>query len=402
MLDFAAAQELLISHANLPDQSEEIALAQLNGRILAHNIVASLDNPPANNSAMDGYAININDLNSNQELVLQDHVYAGQTPDPLKPNHAMRIFTGGLIPAGANCVVIQENCLVTDKQLHINGSPKINDYIRHQGEDMAKGSIILNQGTRIHSGHIGVLAAQGYAKAKVFKKLTVGILSTGDELCEPGKPLPDAAIYNSNSAMLASLCSNLGITDLIIKHAPDDLPKITDTIAELGQQCDLVLTVGGISVGAKDFIKPAIENLGGQLDLWRVQMKPGKPVALAHINKKLLLALPGNPVSAFAVFALLASPLIRKLQGEAQFYRPVRRGLIKLDQPINNGSRTDFIRVQAQQGETGLPQLVPYHLQSSGAASSLAWADGLAMIPAGATVPSGSELNWYSIRDWLF
>lgn len=401
MLDFFAAQELILKQGLAPSQTETLALNQLGGKILATDIFAQLNNPPADNSAMDGYAINSND-NSSQGLKIQDQIFAGQSPVALKPGHAMRIFTGGLIPAGANCVVIQEQCTVNNDILTISGSFTAGDYIRKCGEDIRTGSIILKQGCRLKPGHIAVLAAQGHSHASVYKGLTIGILSTGDELIEPGQPLPAAAIYNSNNAMLANMCQQLGINQLIIKHAKDDLATITDTIASLSQSCDLILTVGGVSVGDKDYIRPAISNLGGSLDLWRVKMKPGKPVALAQVNGCMLLGLPGNPVSAFVVFTLLASPLIRKMQGHKDLLPPVRKATIKLQQPIKNGIRTDFIRIKANYTTTGLPEVTPYHLQSSGAISSLAWADGLALIPAETTINNAAVVNWYAFSDWLY
>lgn len=401
MLDFDSAQKLIAEYTSATKGTEQINLYELNQRVLAQDIFAAIDVPPANNSAMDGYAINSTDVKNGAALPLQNFIYAGQEPEPLKSGHAMRIFTGGLLPEGADTVVMQENCDLKDNHVIINNEIKQGDFVRYRGEDMAQGSCILKSGTRLHSGHIGMLAAQGYTQTSVYKSPNIGILTTGDEIIQPGEKLPPATIYDSNTALIYSLCKNLGIQSIQIKHANDDLNAISKAINDLSQNCDLILTIGGVSVGDKDFVKPAISQLGGNLELWRVQMKPGKPMALATLDKTILIGLPGNPVSAFVVFVLLASPLIRKTQGETSIFRPTKRAKIQLDKPIHNGSRTDFIRVKASYNNSGIPTIRPYHLQSSGAISSLGWADGLARLPINSTINDGDELDWYNFADHL-
>lgn len=407
MLDFEAAQKLIVEQNLTKPACEYIDLFNLNKRVLAEDIFGLIDVPPADNSSMDGYAISSTDIElaQNNGLPIQDAVFAGQAPMPLKDHHAMRIFTGGLLPNGADTIVIQENCTLIDngqKRIVIDTPAKSGDFVRYRGEDMAKNKLLIKSGTRLHAGHIGVLAAQGMTKAKVFKTPIIGILTTGDELIQPGNQLPPAAIYDSNTAMLFSLCQNLGISDIKIRHVKDDLDEITNVIAELNQSCDVVLTVGGVSVGDKDYIKPALAKLGAELDLWRVNMKPGKPVALAKLDSSILIGLPGNPVSTFVVFTLLASPLIRKLQGCTQVFKPIKQARIKLKHAIKNGSRTDFIRVKIINATLDADiHVEPYHLQSSAAISSVAWADGLARIPVNCTVQSGDFVELYEFTDHL-
>lgn len=402
MLDFDAAQKLISEYASATNKTEKVDLADLNLRVLATDIIAPLDIPPADNSAMDGYAVKYTDIpNIGTKLSVQSPVYAGQIPEPLKPGHAMRIFTGGLLPTGADTIVMQENCHVHDGLVSINCQPNQGDFVRYRGEDMAAGTYILKAGTRLHAGHIGMLAAQGFTKTTVFTAPRIGILTTGDEIIQPGAKLPTASIYDSNSTLLKSLCKNLGIQNIVTQHANDDLDTISQAINDLCTSCDVILTVGGVSVGDKDFIKPAISQLGGNLELWRVLMKPGKPVALASIQNSILIGLPGNPVSTFVVFVLLASPLIRKIQGETRIFRPIKKAKIKLDKPINNGVRTDFIRVKANYTETRIPNIKPYHIQNSGAISSLGWADGLARLPVNCTINDGDELDWYEFTEHL-
>ncbi|CAM5199273.1 Molybdopterin molybdenumtransferase OS=Castellaniella defragrans (strain DSM / CCUG 39792 /65Phen) OX=1437824 GN=BN940_15676 PE=3 SV=1 [Castellaniella denitrificans] len=350
---------------------------------------------------MDGYVLRAADAAApGATLPIQQRCFAGQAPEPLLPGQAIRLFTGSVIPAGADTVVMQEDCREDDGRVAILAPPPPGRHIRRRGEDMRAGQTVLVRGTRLAAGHLAVLAAQGYDRAPVFPHLKVGILTTGDELVPPGQPLPPAAIHNSNAPMLASLCGGLGTAAPVLRHARDDAQATRRALAELNEACDLVLSVGGASVGEKDLVKPAIEALGGTLDLWRVRMKPGKPVALAELNGRPVVCMPGNPVSAFAVFTLLVSPLIRGLQGRRDALPPVRRGILDTARPVG-GDRDDFLRIQAAQGATGLPRLTPHTQQSSGALSSLAWAHGLARIPAGARLESGAEVDWMALSDWL-
>ncbi|MFT0532991.1 gephyrin-like molybdotransferase Glp [Castellaniella hirudinis] len=401
MLNFDDAQTRLADRAHPPRHHETLPLADLFGRVLATDTFATLDLPPADNSAMDGYALRAADtLRTPVTLPVQQRCFAGQAPQALLPGQAIRLFTGSVLPTGADTIVMQEDCREDDTGVTFDAPAQADRHIRRRGEDMRAGARILAAGTLLGAGEIAVLAAQGIAQAPVFPLLKVGILTTGDELITPGQPLPPAAIYNSNAPMLASLCRGLRTAPAQLRHARDDEAAIQRALAELADCCDLVLSVGGASVGEKDLVKPAIDALGGTLDLWRVRMKPGKPVALATLRERPLVCLPGNPVSAFAVFTLLVSPLIRGLQGRRLIRPPVRRGILAADRPLG-GDRDDFIRIQARQPASGLPTLTPHTQQSSGALSSLAWADGLARIPAGTPVPPGAEVDWYALSDWL-
>ncbi|MGB6009427.1 gephyrin-like molybdotransferase Glp [Castellaniella sp.] len=401
MLDFDTAQARLAARARPPVEQETLPLAALHGRVLATDIVAALDLPPADNSAMDGYAVRAADTAAAPTaLPVQQRCFAGQAPQALLPGQAIRLFTGSVIPAGADTVVMQEDCQEDESGVTFQTPALAGQHIRHRGEDMRQGSRILAQGALLEAGQIAVLAAQGFAQASVYAPLKVGILTTGDELVAPGDPLPPAAIYNSNAAMLASLCQGLRTAPALLRHARDDAQAIEAALEDLAQTCDLVLSVGGASVGEKDLVKPAIESLGGTLDLWRVRMKPGKPVALADLKGRPIVCLPGNPVSAFAVFTVLVSPLIRGLQGRNRILPPTRRGILQTDRPLG-GDRDDFVRIQASLAPSGATMLTPHAQQSSGALSSLAWADGLARIPAGSQLSSGADVSWYALSDWL-
>lgn len=400
MLDFDVAQEQLARAGRAPTQSQELPLYQANTRILAKSLVAGLDMPPADNSAMDGYAIRFADYQAGRQLPVQQRSYAGDTPEALKPGHCIRLFTGSVMPEGADTVVMQEDATEADNSLVINQPPVQGAHIRRQGEDVKKDSILLEGGTQIGPAQVALLASQGYAAVPVYTQLKVGILTTGDELVDPGTPLKAAQIYNSNGAMLASMVAQLGADPTHVLHAKDTLDSLQQALNTLIAECDLVLSVGGVSVGEKDLVKPAIEKVGGALDLWRVKMKPGKPVALAHAQNKPIVCLPGNPVSAYAVFALLVSPLVRSMQGRKNWMPLVQNGRLNSQAPFNK-SRDEFIRVQAQANQDGALDLIPFANQGSGVISSLPWSDGLARIPAGKQFNTGDLVPFYSWAHWL-
>ncbi len=398
-LDFDTAQARLADAGATPSQHESCALDQASGRILAQPVTARLDLPAGDNSAMDGYAVRHGEAQAGARLPVQQRCYAGTMPEPLREGAAIRLFTGSLMPEGADAVVMQEDGDEADGVFLVRRAPKAGDHIRRRGEDVRAGSPLLAAGTRLGAAEIALLASQGLDRVDVFPRLRVGILTTGDELVSPGHPAGPAQLYNSNGPMLAALAAGMGAEVAHVRHAPDELGELRRAFETLLADCDLVITVGGVSVGEKDLVKPALESVGGQLDLWRVRMKPGKPVALARAAGRPIVCLPGNPVSAFAVFALLVSPLLRGLQGRAQRLPPVRRGLLQTARP--EGDRDDFVRVRAESTGLGPVHLQPYPQQGSNILSSLAWADALARVPAGQALQPGAEVSWYSLAEWL-
>lgn len=400
MLDFDVAQKRLAQAAELKLQAEDCALQDAAGRVLALSVTATLDLPPADNSAMDGYAIRYSDYKSGNALPIQQRCFAGQEPEPLKPGKAIRLFTGSLMPQGADTVVMQEDCEEANDAVTIMNAPQQGAHVRKQGEDVATGRILVTAGTLLGAAEIALLASQGYAHVQVYPKLKVGILTTGDELVTPGEPVGPAQIYNSNGPMLAAQAAALGVNVVHTLHALDTQESLAQAFETLLRDCDLVLTVGGVSVGEKDLVKPAIEQAGGTLDLWKVAMKPGKPVALAHARGKPIVCLPGNPVSAFVVFSLLVSPLIRNMQGREQWLPPVQYGRLQTN-TVFNEKREEFIRVQAHYGADGGITLSPFSQQGSGIISSLPWASGVARIPSNTRVSDGELVAYYPFSEWL-
>ena len=399
MIEFDAAQQRLAQAGRLPERTETCELGAALGRILAQDIQAQLDMPPADNSAMDGYAVRLADVADGRVLPIQQRCYAGEVPETLKEGMAIRIFTGSLLPPGADTVIIQENCQEDEHGVRILEAPEVGANIRRRGEDMRRGEVLIPSGTRLTAAHIAQLAAQGHAALSVYPGLTVGILTTGDELTPAGQPLRPGQIYNSNAPMLQAQLLALGVAAVRAIHAADTLEAIRDALQSLLAECDLVLTVGGVSVGEKDLVKPAIESIGGQLDLWKVRMKPGKPLALAYVQDKPLVCLPGNPVSSYAVFALMVSPLVRRLQGRRDTLPAVRYGVLQGERHFQ-GDREEFIRVQLDSDEQGRLLVRPFGNQGSGVISSLPWAQALARIPADAHVAPGDVVRIYEYSLW--
>ena len=401
MLDFDTAQLTLAQAGQPPTATELCPIHQAGGRVLAQTLFATLDLPPADNSAMDGYAIRFADYAPGRALPVQQRCYAGQMPEALQPGQAIRLFTGSLMPAGADTVVMQENGQEANNQFTITVPPAQGDHVRLRGEDVRADDQLLPMGTRLGPGQIALLASQGYAEVPVFRPLRVSILTTGDELVPAGQPRAEHQIHDSNGPMLAALVGALDARVIAVHHACDTTESLEQAFTTLLPDCDLLLTVGGVSVGDKDLVKPVLESLGGQLDLWKVAMKPGKPVALAHIQGKPVVCLPGNPVSAFVVYSLLVTPLIRTLQGRIDPFPSVLHGI--LDTPASfNEKREEFLRVQIHdQGAGSLPGLVPYALQGSNIIRSLDWAGALARIPAGTRVAGGDVVRYYDLKAWL-
>ncbi|SHI40595.1 molybdopterin molybdotransferase MoeA [Pollutimonas bauzanensis] len=400
MLDFDVAQSRLAAAGKPPSISESCPLHEARGRILAQTLFATLDLPPADNSAMDGYAINYADYAPGRRFPVQQRCFAGEQPQALQQGNAIRLFTGSLIPEGADTVVMQEDGIEIDNQFEIRQLPPKGSHMRLRGEDIRTGDQMLPKGSLMRAAEMALLASQGYAEVTVYARLKVGILTTGDELIQPGQPRANQQIYNSNGTMLASLVQNMGASVVHVLHAMDTQESLQAAFSTLLADCDLILTAGGVSVGEKDLVKPAIEQYGGTLDLWRVCMKPGKPVALAHAHAKPIVCLPGNPVSAFAVFAVLVSPLIRGMQGRAQITPDVQYGRLATVKSFND-KREEFLRVRAEFNAQGQPLLKPYAQQGSGIISSLPWATGFARIPANTVVRDGDVVPYYDLQHWL-
>lgn len=400
MLDFDQAQTLLANAAGPLQRHEDIGLNDAAGRVLAADLTATVDIPPADNSAMDGYALRVADWRAGGRLPIQQRCYAGDVPEPLKPGHAIRLFTGSLLPDGADTVVMQEDTVEADNQVEITRQPAPNQHIRRRGEDTMTGTPLLPAGTVLQAAHVALLASQGLARVSVVAQLRVGILTTGDELVACGRPRAPHQIYNSNAPMLAALVSGTGAEVAMSLHAADTAPAVDRALRDLHAGCDLVICVGGASVGDKDLLRPALDALGASFIVAGVRMKPGKPVALARLDTQPMVLLPGNPGAATTAFALFVAPLIRRLQG-----RNARMPIVP-SLPIDadfepDPQRERFVRVHCTVGLDGTPALDTLRQQGAGTLQSLVQASGLARLPAGQRIACGDAVPYYEFAHWL-
>ena len=402
MIELDSALKQLLENANTVTQhrrltSERVGLDNLLGRVCAEDIISNMDVPPADNSAMDGYALNTAALVSGHAVRVSQRIAAGQTPLPLKLGTVARLFTGAEIPFGANAVVMQENCTVEDGGLLINKLPETGENIRLRGQDIQAGKVIIQSGTKLQPQHLGLIASVGNADALVHKKLKVAILSTGDELIEPGQTLRPGQIYNSNQMMLSSLCQQLGYDVVIRQTLKDDFQSTCQGLQLAAQQADLVVTCGGVSVGEEDHVKAAVQQLGA-LNLWKVAIKPGKPFAFGHINhgdqRCLMVGLPGNPVSALITFLLLAKPLMQKLQG--QQILPLAYQQVVADFSRLSGRRKEFLR-----GGIRGEQAFLYPNQSSGVLSSIIQCDGFIVQDIDQNISIGDKVAFIPISQLM-
>jgi len=400
MLEFDRAQALLAEAGMPPAESESCGLGQAQGRVLAKDVTATLDMPPADNSSMDGYAIRAEDYRDGVVMPVQQRCYAGDMPAALEGGSATRLFTGSLLPRGADTVILQEDSVESDEGVRFLEAPVRGQFVRPRAEDVAAGSVLLSAGTMLGAAELALVAAQGMTDIPVWPRLRIGVLTTGDEIVSPGQPIQPQQIYNSNGPMLAALIDGIGATTSAVMHATDDTESLRAALSTLAQCSDLVLSAGGASVGDRDLVKPVLESLGGELALWKVRMKPGKPVALGSVQGTPVVCLPGNPVSVFAVFTVLVSPMIRRMQGRHVIYPQVSGAVLRSDR-IHGDSREEFLRVQASHSPRGMLQVMPYHNQTSGIMSALPWATGLARIPAGSKRREGDVVSYYDFRAWL-
>lgn len=398
------ALSLLLGQAKRSQQTILVELKSSLGMVLSEPLRSSVSVPPADNSAMDGYAINMSDIASKASpvaLPIKQRITAGITPQPLQLGTAARIFTGAEIPEGANAVVMQEKCLILDDGALVQLPEDIvsGQNIRDAGQDVKEGDIILNAGVRIKPQHMGLIASVGIAKFAVYKPLKVAVLSTGDELLEPGEAVEAGKIYNSNRYALVGLIQSLGMECLDYGVVEDTKEATEIALKQAAIDADCIITSGGVSVGEEDHIKPAIEKLG-KLNMWKVAIKPGKPIAFGEVLGTPIMGLPGNPVAAFVTFCLFARPYLLKCQGmDNVLPREIKvTAGFELTRP---GTRRQYLRAQlVNDGDNGL-HAVLFKNQSSGVLSSACWADGLAIIPIGDIVHVGDQIQFLYYADIL-
>ena len=405
----------LLSAVAPSGRSEIVPTPEAWGRVLARDVVSTVNVPPEDNSAMDGYALRLADLADGAGSVLRisQRIVAGRPGEPLQPGTAARIFTGAQVPAGADAVVMQEHCEALPGPglgtVRVNELPPPGAAVRRQGEDVRLGHVVLRAGHRMDSAAIGLAATVGMATLEVAARPRVALFSTGDELVMPGEPLPPGAIYNSNRFMLGALLRGQGCLVTDLGNVPDKLDATRAMLREAAHGHDLILSSGGVSVGEEDHLKPAL-TAEGRLDLWAIAIKPGKPLAFGAVRhfdaggvslqgpdgplETWFVGLPGNPVSSHVTFTLFVRPLLARLQG-AQAAWPASVPLRADFAWPRPDKRREFLRVR--RNATGGLDL--YANQGSGVLTSLAWGDGLADIAPGQAVEPGDTVRFLSLAE---
>ncbi|WP_029051689.1 MULTISPECIES: gephyrin-like molybdotransferase Glp [Burkholderiaceae] len=401
MLTMAQALEALLAGVRPITETETVDTLDANGRVLAAPVTSTLRVPPADNTSMDGYAMRAADVPAEgTRLPVSQRIPAGHVGSELAPGTAARIFTGGLIPPGADAVVMQEQCQADGDAVIVNHVPASGEWIRRAGEDIEAGSQILPVGARLSPQALGLAASVGQARLDVIRRVRVAVFFTGDELAMPGEPLKPGAIYNSNRFTLRGLLENLGceITDFGI--VPDTLAATRDTLRRAAEGNDLIITSGGVSVGEEDHIRPAV-TAEGRLDLWQIAIKPGKPLAFGQVangtdQPTFFIGLPGNPVSSFVTFLLFVRPFLLRLQGVADV--TPRRIAMRADFDLPKGDRrNEFLR--ARLNDAGGLDLFPN--QSSGVLTSTVWGDGLIDNPPNQPIARGDTVRFIPFASLL-
>lgn len=403
MLSVREALDFLLEAARPVDQIETVPTLEANGRVLAADQLATIDVPSADNTQMDGYAVRADDCASGSAtLKVSQRIPAGSVGQPLEPGTAARIFTGALIPPGADAVVMQEQAEAVGDSVTIHHAPRAGEWIRRKGEDIGAGAVILAAGSRLRSQELGLAASVGLASLPVRRRLRVAVFFTGDELTMPGDVPPEAlkpgAIYNSNRFTLRGLLENFGCEIADYGIVPDSLEATRATLVKAAQEHDLIITSGGVSVGEEDHIKPAVEA-EGRLSMWQIAVKPGKPLAFGEVRREggsaFFVGLPGNPVSSFVTFLLFVRPFLLRLQGVTGQVEP-QGYTVRADFELPKGDRrNEFLRVRLN--AAGGLDLFPN--QGSGVLTSTVWGDGLVDNPAGNRIAAGDLVRFIPFAE---
>ncbi|HET8848897.1 MAG TPA: gephyrin-like molybdotransferase Glp [Marinobacter sp.] len=380
---------------------ENIESAPLNrslGRVLARDYTVPADVPPADNSGVDGYALAVADLVQGRPLPVSDRLPAGAAPTVLRPGTAVRIFTGSEIPPGADAVVMQERVERTGDQIVVQAEVRPGQNIRRRGQDLSEGDLALSTGTRIRPQEMGLLGSIGVSEVAVYRPLRVAVLCTGDELVEPGKPLAPGQIYNSNQFLLTGLIAQAGCELAHYETLRDNREATRASFTRAAQLADVIITSGGVSVGEEDHVRAVLET-SGQLSMWRMAIKPGKPLAFGNYDGTPFIGLPGNPASVLVCFLVMAMPYLRARQGRTRT-QPRGVTLPAAFETHETSVRREFVRARLE-GDGSSARVAAYPNQSSGVLSSACWGDGLAVVPENTRVTPGDPVLYYSYEELL-
>ncbi len=394
----ALARVLALATPALP--AEDVSLEDADGRVLAEDVASAFDLPAFDYSAMDGYAVCAGDLAGPLpvRLPVRGESKTGALAPPLEPGSAMRIFTGAALPAGADAIVMQENVTREGDVAVLSTAPRPGQFVRRRGEDLAAGALAITRGTRLRPAHLGLAAACDRARVAVTRRPTVAVLATGDELRAPGERGSAATIPESNTWAIRAMARRAGATARVMPYVPDDAAATRDAFERALDEADVVVTVGGVSVGDHDLVRPALEAAGVTIDLWRVAIKPGKPLVVGRrpgrpgARDTIVLGLPGNPASAMVTFAIFGVPLLRALQDDRRPFPPFLRA--RTTRPLaHDPGRLELARATLEPRGDGL-WVTPLPNQASGAPTSVAQADALVCVASDrGDVEAGDEVD---------
>lgn len=393
LLSVDEALARLLAEARPVAGIEEVPALEATNRILARSQRSTMDVPPMDNSAMDGYAVSTKD---SAKLRVAQKIMAGSVGKALEPGTAARIFTGAPIPPGADAIVMQEHTSLEGDQVQLRKKPKPGDWIRRIGSDVRKGGEILAAGKRLLPQDTGLAASVGIKLLPVYRKVRLGLFFTGDELVMPGEPLAPGRIYNSNRFTLRGLGEVFGCDVHDYGIVPDSLEATREALRRAAAETDVIVTSGGVSVGEADYVKPAVEA-EGRLLMWRIAMKPGRPLAFGSVKRAFFIGLPGNPVSSFVTFLIFVRPFLLRTQGLAEVQPKSISARADFDW-AEPDARREFLRVKwNSQGGLDL-----YPTQDSAVLTSTSWADGLVDNPAGQAIRKGEMVRFlpYSELYW--
>lgn len=384
----------LLSQVRATTGTETRRLDQALNCCLAADIVSPLDVPPADNSAMDGYAFSHDEVKADTWLDISDRIPAGRIGNRISEGTVARIFTGAAVPEGADTVVMQENTEADGDRMRILKMPERGSNVRSRGQDIETGAAVATRGDLLTSQVLGLISSVGVADLEVHSPLRVAVMSTGDELVEPGQATGPGQIYNSNRYALAGLVHELGMEVLDLGIIPDTAEATEAALIEASEKSDVILTSGGVSVGEEDHVKAAVDRLG-RIDIWKLAIKPGKPLAFGDVAGVPFFGLPGNPVSAFVTFVIVARPYLRAMQGLSDVRG--RAYEVASGFEFKSGSRREYLRVRFARDERGGLSLEKFTNQGSGIMTSVVWADALAEVEIDQQVEPGDLLRVYPL-----